>query len=244
MANKLYEESAIQDIADAIRSKNGSSDTYTVSEMSNAIENIPSGGGDIGEYYELNAINNANNIKDFIKKIPDLNAGTSTTMDSGFSGMKMLEEIGTITALSCSNFSFAFYNNPMLTKIKGLQTSLSLKNVSNMFRNSPKLTEIPPFDTSGVTRAQNMFYSCSALTKVPEFNFSSITDINNMSYMFDSVYKLTDESLDNILKSCISAGTTGALSSLGFTAARYNASRIQALPHYQDFIDAGWSIGY
>lgn len=48
MAMKLYSDTAIQDIADAIRSKNGSSDTYTVSEMAQAIEDIPSGsGGDI-----------------------------------------------------------------------------------------------------------------------------------------------------------------------------------------------------
>ncbi len=44
MANKLYDETAIQAIADSIRAKNGSSDTYTVSQMSAAIDNIPSGG--------------------------------------------------------------------------------------------------------------------------------------------------------------------------------------------------------
>lgn len=47
MAMKLYSETAIQDIADAIRSKNGSSDTYTVAEMAQAIEDIPSGGSAI-----------------------------------------------------------------------------------------------------------------------------------------------------------------------------------------------------
>lgn len=44
MAMKLYSDSDIQDIADAIRSKNGSSDTYKVSQMATAISNIPSGG--------------------------------------------------------------------------------------------------------------------------------------------------------------------------------------------------------
>lgn len=46
MANKLYEESSIQAIANAIRAKNGSSDTYTVAEMSTAIQNI-----EIQHYY-------------------------------------------------------------------------------------------------------------------------------------------------------------------------------------------------
>lgn len=45
MANKLYQESDVQSIANAIRTKNGSSDTYKISQMANAILNIPSGGG-------------------------------------------------------------------------------------------------------------------------------------------------------------------------------------------------------
>ena len=43
MVNKLYLESAIQDIANAIREKNGKSDTYTVSQMGNAIRDISIG---------------------------------------------------------------------------------------------------------------------------------------------------------------------------------------------------------
>ena len=44
MANKLYEESEIQNIANAIRSKNGLSETYTVSQMASAILNIHTSG--------------------------------------------------------------------------------------------------------------------------------------------------------------------------------------------------------
>ena len=52
MANKLYEESAIQDIANAIREKNGSSDTYTVADMGGAVRAISAGGGS-GDNNEL-----------------------------------------------------------------------------------------------------------------------------------------------------------------------------------------------
>lgn len=41
MANKMYEESSIQDIANAIREKNGNADTYKVSQMGDAIRDIP-----------------------------------------------------------------------------------------------------------------------------------------------------------------------------------------------------------
>lgn len=43
MSNKLYEENDVQAIANAIRSKNGSSDTYMVSEMAQAVLDIPTG---------------------------------------------------------------------------------------------------------------------------------------------------------------------------------------------------------
>lgn len=44
MTLKLYPENAVQNIADAIRAKNGLSTTYTINEMASAISNIPSGG--------------------------------------------------------------------------------------------------------------------------------------------------------------------------------------------------------
>ena len=48
MANVLVDETSLQNIADSIRAKNGSSDTYTPAQMSTAIDNIPSGGGSSG----------------------------------------------------------------------------------------------------------------------------------------------------------------------------------------------------
>lgn len=45
MPNKLYDETSISNIASAIRSKNGSSDSYTVGQMAQAISNIPIGDG-------------------------------------------------------------------------------------------------------------------------------------------------------------------------------------------------------
>ena len=45
MSKKLYEESDVQAIANAIRTKNGLTDTYTVSQMAAAITAIETGGG-------------------------------------------------------------------------------------------------------------------------------------------------------------------------------------------------------
>lgn len=43
--NKFYSEESISNIANAIRTKNGSTDTYKVSQMAEAILSIPSEGG-------------------------------------------------------------------------------------------------------------------------------------------------------------------------------------------------------
>lgn len=44
MPKKLYEESSIQDIANAIREKNESTTTYKVAEMGAAVRGLPTGG--------------------------------------------------------------------------------------------------------------------------------------------------------------------------------------------------------
>ena len=40
---KLYEEASVQDIADAIREKTGSAETYKIAQMGAAVRSIPGG---------------------------------------------------------------------------------------------------------------------------------------------------------------------------------------------------------
>lgn len=54
MAKKLYEESDIAAIAEAIRNKNGSSDKYTASQMASAIGKISGLNTDVSEYSQMN----------------------------------------------------------------------------------------------------------------------------------------------------------------------------------------------
>ena len=136
--------------------------------------------------------------------------------------------------------------------IKGYIISIDLFDTSELtsfrsfFNRCTNLETIPLFDTSNVTDFRDAFSYCENLKNIPIFNTSKAT---NMSGMFSrtSVTKLTDESLDNILQMCINATSytgTKSLTTIGFTSGYYPSSRIQALPHYQDFINAGWTIGY
>lgn len=129
----------------------------------------------------------------------------------------------------------------LIKSIDTLDTS-NMTNMINMFSTCTKLHSIPLIDTSNVTSMGNMFERCFTITTIPLLNTSKVT---NMNGMFSDCRSLNDESLDNILQMCInSLETNKTLTRLGFTSRYYPVSRIEALPHYQAFIDAGWTIGY
>lgn len=241
-----------------------SNNTYDVSQYASANVNVA---GDPTEYFVLSGINNTN-LSKYIKKIPDIDFGTASYMANFSMNNNILEKVGNITMLNCTDLSWSFYNCPNLTEIKGINTTSRLANVNNMFRSSVKLEKIPSFNTSGVTNFNSFAESCSALKevgnldtssatnmqymfrfcmnleKVPQFDLSSITTISNVMGMFDQCPALIDESLNNILKTCMTASFTGKLTNLGLSSIYNPKSRIQALPSYQAFIDSGWTIGY
>lgn len=106
------------------------------------------------------------------------------------------------------------------------------------------LLEIPLLDSSNVTSMDHAFYICSSLTTIPIFDTSKVT---SFSSAFEYTPKLSDASLNNILQMCINATSynkTKTLYQVGLRKTNYPVARIEALPHYQDFIDAGWTIGY
>lgn len=127
---------------------------------------------------------------------------------------------------------------------------LDLSNVQDggsMFQNCSSLVSVPLFDTSKFPSFNAVFSGCASLKDVPLFNTSSVRGSSAFQNTFTGCPNLTDASLDNILQMCINAtlySSTKTFARLGFTSAEYPTSRIQALPHYQDFIDAGWTIGY
>ena len=195
----------------------------TIDEYADFVDSITSGGGvDLSDYF-LPTISNGSSSKggyaDMVKKIP-----SNTTVDG--------------TSL---NYAFGSF---LGTTVPLINTS-NVQNMSYMFYNCVNLIEVPLFDTSSCTNAGNMFNGCTNLTTVPVFDTSKLTRLN----MFSNCPNLTDTSLDNILQMCINcnpstSSTRKKLSDVGLTATNYPATRIQALPHYQAFINAGWTIGY
>lgn len=108
MSMKLYSDVDIQNIANAIREKNGSADTYKVSEMAEAIENIPSGGEDWKpepDWWDIDKILEED-TEDYIGKIicliPDNN---KTTTLPGWSASKIITSDGTTYTNTSTNIS-------------------------------------------------------------------------------------------------------------------------------------------
>ena len=99
-----------------------------------------------------------------------------------------------------------------------------------------------------------MFERCLGLENVPFYDFSNVPaqQLNRFGNLFSAMYNycnsLTDTSLDNILRMCISispewngfSNNFATLATLGISST-YD-TRISSLPHYQEFINAGWII--
>ena len=110
-----------------------------------------------------------------------------------------------------------------------------------LYRGCTSLITLPNLVTSSTaTLATEMCKGCTLLENVPIYDFSTIT---NMQNAFQNCPALSDQSLDNILVMSINAAAfTGTKSLAYWGISNTYDSRIVDLPHYNDFIAAGWTI--
>lgn len=94
MAVKYYNETDIQNIANAIRSKNGSTDGYKVSQMAEAILNITQGSGGIIPTGSIKITENGTyDVTNYASAIVDFIGGSSSDLPSNAKiGVLELEE--------------------------------------------------------------------------------------------------------------------------------------------------------
>jgi len=145
-----------------------------------------------------------------------------------------------------TNFNNFFGGCRALMYVPKLNTSKGT-SFKNMFTGCLCLATAPKLDTSRATDISYMFANCSNLTFLPVYNWSSVEESGKLYNIFQNSSTLNDESLDNVLKSCITAvNYSGAktLSDLGIRKSYYPQSKIESLPSYQAFLDAGWTTGY
>lgn len=195
-------------IANAIRSKKGTSGTIVAENFPQEISSI------VTPNLQTKSVNITQN-------------GTQTvTPDNNYNG---LDEVAITTNVQqdiVADLSLSTSNQPTLLTY---------------------ITDVRKLDTTGKTNFSYLFKTAENLANIPVLDTSSAT---NFQYMFTGVgAHLTDQALDNILQMCINATSYTGTKTLGMGGMHLSMSkvpnydtRIPALPHYQEFIDAGWRI--
>ena len=214
--------------------------TVDVTQYASANVNVSSSGYNVKA--DMNATyNTTHGLKSLITEV-NIDTSSRTNMQNFFSYCSNLTTIPLLDTSNVTNMNAMCYNCQVLSSIPLLNTS-KVTNMTSAFSNCKALTSMPLLDTSNVTNMGNMFYGSNNITSLPLFNTTKVTDMGNM---LAGVHSLDDTSLDNVLQMCINSAVSSnkTLTSLGFNMTYEPASRIQALPHYQDFINAGWTIGY
>lgn len=221
---KLYTESYIQDIADAIREKNGSSDTYTPDQMGDAVRGIESGGSSLLDYasgfdfsyshieQEKVELNYGSKIKfivsDGVIKIPVfLNA-------TGFKHLKIdtdgdASEIMGITLDSFLRYMTAYTEYEDTLEIVELPIIEKIKPTSfnRAFQDRHKLREIRALiDGSICTGYSNDGLNLTSLEYI-RFKENTV----NALLSFSRCSSLSDESIQSIIDGLATVGTTQTL---------------------------------
>ena len=169
---------------------------------------------------------------------------TTLTYETSNKLLSLIKEIKTFPINdNMTTFNNLFYG---CTNINELPT-LDTKNITDMSYCCyicRSLITAPNWNTEKVEEMGSFFYGCTNLANLPIYDTTSLLHANNM---FNGCNSLTDESLDNILQMCINATSfqgTPSLYYLGLRKTKYTQSKLESLPHWQDFVNAGWESGY
>ena len=232
--NKLYEENDIQNIANAIRGKNGSTDTYKVSEMASAINDIPSG-GNLEDFIPEEAFHFTGNCQNifaydvwdwFLKKYGDKIATSDITSAISMfleSSIKELPFDLNFADGGCTS-RHIFNSCKQLESVRPIDfKQTSPFDVTDMFNACEKLKEIGKLSNLYPTSTSRWFRNCYYLRHLPEFenlNLSYVQANNtNCSYMVSyncSLRKISEDLLKQIYG--VQTSPSYTIFNYGFTA--------------------------
>lgn len=188
-------DSTLTDIADAIRGKNGSSDTYKPSEMPAAITAIPSGGGGSGIPREVNANgvygmptesfsfvlpSEAKSIAPYALRYAFYGTTGLTSVD--------MSSLTSITSSSSLMATFQGCSSLQSVDLKSLKTISGDNTFYNTFNGCTSLSNVDFTSLeklSGAGPLSSAFKGCTALSSL---SFPSLFDLTNANNVFRNVF--------------------------------------------------------
>ena len=159
----------------------------------------------------------------YVKKIYDLDLSNYTAMTSVFQNSYRLEEIGIIG-----------YPNTIM-------------DYASIFEGCGNLITAPTFTGAKVQRFDRSFRDCTNLVNVPIWD-TTYFNVFGLNGTFANCPNLSDESLNNIMQTCIDAtskitvASYRTLKTVGLSSSQ--ATTCMTLSNYTAFVNAGWTTGY
>lgn len=191
--NVLVEEQSLQDIANAIREKNGSADTYKPSEMGNAVRAIESGGEDLLRYASIIQFNDE--IKMPSKVV--LNLDNVTNLNT-LCGNTSVEELTINLKKECVSMDRMIYPSKA-NALKKITLNFSTSLVTSMRQafcwiRTEGAEIIGELDFSSATNVSGIFDYSTELTELRVKQGTLKYSLNA-----HSCQKLSDESIDSLV---------------------------------------------
>ena len=214
MSLKLIDETSLVAIGDAIREKNGSSQTYSPEEMVSAIGDISGGGGETADLFHY--------------------SGDGKTLFSGKIGHKILSDyLSELTFTDMVDMGYAFsYGNTSVSINPPYPIDLSSLTIN--FRDNSDLK----YNSShgGNISLTYCFYN-SGIQKIPKFVFNNtgVYDCQNMFGGYNSKIENVDDFMTN---------TNFDISSYSNYSGMFQYSLIKTIPHLEKLKNVGINPTY
>jgi hypothetical protein len=197
MSKIFVEDTEMRDIADAIREKNGTENTYKPSEMPQAIKDIESGGEFIGVKY-------SDFDKEHVYYLPK-------TADARLLEPWIQEDSNGICC------TFGLFSNSSITNNNNKHYALrtvympsGITQLSSTFKNCANLVNIIG-DLSSVVRTNSAFVNCKALTELPYMPDLEYLEHQSFAYCVSltsiTFYKVLTSWVSNALTGCTNIET-------------------------------------
>ena len=208
MENVLVKEQYLKDVAEAIRAKNETDNTYTPGEMAAAIGELKTDFvTEPLEVTENGVYTPGDGVDGFNKVTVDIESSGVELPPEAFeiSGDASYKFAYTawnwyidalsdkITTKDLSEANYMFYYNTDIEEIPfelnfSYPDDIVTSDIENMFSNCKKLKTVPKFNNCRVKNRNNLFSNCSALEEIPSdfasgFDWSYTDNLTNGSYL-------------------------------------------------------------